>query len=111
MGLGRDATARKAFADTARGLPAGAEPGVSDSEGCGWVWVFAEDFAGRRDSQVGRVVRAERFELPTFWFVARRSIQLSYARMRNPLRLSNGVENAKCFRASKGIDATRLLVW
>jgi hypothetical protein len=28
------------------------------------------------------VVRAERFELPTFWFVARRSIQLSYARMR-----------------------------
>ena len=29
-----------------------------------------------------RVVRAERFELPTFWFVARRSIQLSYARMR-----------------------------
>jgi hypothetical protein len=30
----------------------------------------------------GRMVRAERFELPTFWFVARRSIQLSYARMR-----------------------------
>jgi hypothetical protein len=30
------------------------------------------------------VVRAERFELPTFWFVARRSIQLSYARMRYP---------------------------
>ena len=28
------------------------------------------------------MVRAERFELPTFWFVARRSIQLSYARMR-----------------------------
>jgi hypothetical protein len=25
-------------------------------------------------------MRAERFELPTFWFVARRSIQLSYAR-------------------------------
>jgi hypothetical protein len=36
-----------------------------------------------------RVVRAERFELPTFWFVARRSIQLSYARMRNPNRLPN----------------------
>ena len=30
---------------------------------------------------LARVVRAERFELPTFWFVARRSIQLSYARM------------------------------
>jgi hypothetical protein len=26
------------------------------------------------------VVRPERFELPAFWFVARRSIQLSYGR-------------------------------
>jgi hypothetical protein len=42
-----------------------------------------------------RVVRAERFELPTFWFVARRSIQLSYARMRNPNRLPNRGENSK----------------
>jgi hypothetical protein len=30
---------------------------------------------------LARMVRAERFELPAFWFVARRSIQLSYARM------------------------------
>jgi hypothetical protein len=29
-----------------------------------------------------RVVRPERVELPTFWFVARRSIQLSYGRTR-----------------------------
>ena len=26
------------------------------------------------------MVRPERFELPAFWFVARRSIQLSYGR-------------------------------
>ena len=41
------------------------------------------------------MVRAERFELPTFWFVARRSIQLSYARMRYPSRLPNGLKNSK----------------
>jgi hypothetical protein len=29
---------------------------------------------------VENMVRPERFELPTFWFVARRSIQLSYER-------------------------------
>ena len=27
-----------------------------------------------------KMARSERFELPTFWFVARRSIQLSYER-------------------------------
>ena len=28
------------------------------------------------------MVRPERFELPTYWFVASRSIQLSYGRIR-----------------------------
>ena len=31
-------------------------------------------------TESGSMARSERFELPTFWFVARRSIQLSYER-------------------------------
>jgi hypothetical protein len=36
------------------------------------------------------LARPERFELPTSWFVARRSIQLSYGRARANVRLSYG---------------------
>jgi hypothetical protein len=35
----------------------------------------------KQEEGICRVVRPERFELPTFWFVARRSIQLSYRRI------------------------------
>jgi hypothetical protein len=36
----------------------------------------AENFSQLREG-IREMVRPERFELPTFWFVARRSIQLS----------------------------------
>jgi hypothetical protein len=35
----------------------------------------------------GKVARPERVELPTFWFVAKRSIQLSYGRAETPRAL------------------------
>jgi hypothetical protein len=62
-----------------------------------------------------RVVRAERFELPTFWFVARRSIQLSYARMRTSKDYQKGPKTPSfvppaAFLASKFFDGTPLLV-
>jgi hypothetical protein len=47
------------------------------------------------------VVRAERFELPTFWFVARRSIQLSYARMRTLKDYQTGSKTPSGFRRAR----------
>ena len=44
-----------------------------------------------------RLARPERFELPTFWFVARRSIQLSYGRVMNVLAEREGFEPSKGF--------------
>jgi hypothetical protein len=62
------------------------------------------------------MVRAERFELPTFWFVARRSIQLSYARMRTSIDYQTGSKTPslrplRSRSASKVIDGTPLLDW
>ena len=42
------------------------------------MWAFAK--------LLKRVARPERVELPTFWFVARRSIQLSYGRAEVQMR-------------------------
>jgi hypothetical protein len=39
-----------------------------------------------------RVVRPERVELPTFWFVAKRSIQLSYGRPEECWRFYNNFQ-------------------
>ena len=50
----------------------------------GKTWVKRRDARGTQILEtfvlLGKVVRPERVELPTFWFVAKRSIQLSYGR-------------------------------
>tara|TARA_Y100001960_G_scaffold84541_1_gene90308 strand:+ start:967 stop:1194 length:228 start_codon:yes stop_codon:yes gene_type:complete len=45
-----------------------------------WLWVWdGAHFEG--DQKPGNMARPERFELPTTWFEARYSIQLSYGRV------------------------------
>ena len=47
-----------------------------------------------------QMARPERFELPTFWFVARHSIQLSYGRVatgKSKLAEREGFEPSKGF--------------
>src|SRR5713226_5837553 len=41
---------------------------------------------------IDKLVRPERFELPASWFVARRSIQLSYGRALNEITAIHGGE-------------------
>jgi hypothetical protein len=41
--------------------------------------------------KIKEMARPERFELPTFWFVARRSIQLSYGRVKLSFLPASGV--------------------
>ena len=47
----------------------------------GWAGL-AIPFRKSETKYIEEMVRPERFELPAFWFVARRSIQLSYGRTR-----------------------------
>ena len=57
------------------------------------AWTLARSGSSReKDLEMngivaGRVVRPERIELPTSWFVAKHSIQLSYGRIVAELRL------------------------
>jgi hypothetical protein len=53
-------------------------------------------------------VRPERFELPTFWFVARRSIQLSYERTVAGKILS--CRNPECVSLCRSCGYSHLLV-
>ena len=56
------------------------------------------------------MVRPERFELPTYWFVASRSIQLSYGRTREVSsetidRISGLLGQRNCGIQGAGVDA------
>src|ERR1019366_917172 len=61
----------------------GADAGLSNSAclSAGSSNYYVERSKPRKGSQTPKImVRPERFELPASWFVARRSIQLSYGR-------------------------------
>ena len=51
--------------------------GPEETEGRSETWTPAKQLADERQAMMMKMARPERFELPTFWFVARRSIQLS----------------------------------
>ena len=56
------------------------------------------------------MVRPERFELPAFWFVARRSIQLSYGRTVFASDLQIAALNRPLYAMSYEIDSKNSVV-
>jgi hypothetical protein len=70
---------------------------ASGTDGC-WVNLcpFGHIVTHVSGTDLDKLVRPERFELPTSWFVARRSIQLSYGR----IGIAAGPANPLPFRAA-----------
>jgi hypothetical protein len=82
------------------GLDAGADFSGTRTKG-GQCTISCAVFTGvARRKLLKRVARPERVELPTFWFVARRSIQLSYGRTDQREQL--GVTAKKLYHSSAG---------
>ena len=52
-----------------------------------------------------RMARPERFELPTPWFVAKYSIQMSYGRLRGPNYTQESVENKVETACRRGVSS------
>ena len=74
-------------------------------------FVTLEQGANQRAVEEGKMVRPERFELPTLWFVAKCSIQLSYGRARSTVyqRGLTHVMRTPNFRSRLTANRTRLL--
>ena len=71
---------RRRYAAASNRRNAGCRPPLVVCREFEWVATSSAVFTALLNTDL-RLVRPERFELPAFWFVARRSIQLSYGRI------------------------------